>query len=181
VLNAFTDDTNKEIEAVKKVAIRSGARFAKSRHWGLGGDGALEFADAVIDACKQKNNFKFLYPDTMPLGQRIEKIAKEIYGAKDVSYTGDAAAKLESLQKDPANAKLGTCMVKTHLSLTDIGGVVGAPKGWTLKVRNIMTFKGAGFLVPVAGDIRLMPGTASDAAFRRIKVNVKSGKVEGLF
>jgi formate--tetrahydrofolate ligase len=75
----------------------------------------------------------------------------------------------------------GSLEVKTHLSLSDVSGVIGAPKGWTLKVRDILTYKGAGFLVPVAGDIRLMPGTASDPAFRRIKVNTKTGKVEGMF
>ncbi len=181
VLNGFATDTKREVNAVKKIAEQAGARFAYSQHWAYGGEGALEFADAVIDACNAKSNFKFLYPDSTPLSGRIMKIAKEVYGAKDVSYTPDAQAKLERLEKDPEAKKLGTCMVKTHLSLSDIGGVVGAPKGWTLKIRDILTYKGAGFLVPVAGDIRLMPGTASDAAYRRIKINTKTGKVEGLF
>jgi formyltetrahydrofolate synthetase len=181
VLNAFSADTKKEIKAVEKVAHACKARFAYSEHWAYGGDGAKDFAREVINACNDKSNFKFLYPDSMPLGKRIETIAKEVYGAKDVAYVGDAQAKLDRLEKDPESSKLGTCMVKTHLSLTDIGGVVGAPRGWTLKIRDILTFKGAGFLVPVAGDIRLMPGTASDPAYRRIKVNTKSGKVEGLF
>jgi len=181
VLNQFTDDTKKEIAAVKRVAEAGGARFARSMHWGKGGDGALEFADAVIDACEDKSNFKFLYPDSMPLGKRIETIVKEVYGGDGVDYTSEARQKLERFEKDPESAKLGTCMVKTHLSLSDIAGVVGAPKGWRLTVRDILTYKGAGFLVPVAGDIRLMPGTASDAAYRRIKINVKTGKVEGLF
>jgi formyltetrahydrofolate synthetase len=181
VLNSFSADTKKEIKAVEKVALACKARFAYSQHWAYGGDGAKDFAQEVINACNDKSNFKFLYPDSMPLGKRIETIAKEVYGAKDVAYIGDAAAKLSRLEKDPEASKLGTCMVKTHLSLSDIGGVVGAPKGWTLKIRDILTYKGAGFLVPVAGDIRLMPGTASDPAYRRIKVNTKSGKVEGLF
>ncbi len=181
VLNGFAGDTKKEVNAVKKVAIKAGANFAYSQHWAYGGEGALEFADAVMDACKKKNNFKFLYTDSTPLDKRIEKIAKEVYGAKDIAFTPEAEAKLNRLKADKETAKLGTCMVKTHLSLSDIGGIVGAPKGWTLTIRDILTYKGAGFLVPVAGDIRLMPGTASDAAYRRIKVNTRSGKVEGLF
>jgi len=181
VLNGFSTDTKREINAVRKVAEANGANFAYSQHWAKGGEGALEFADAVIDACDKKSNFKFLYPDAMPLSQRIEKIAKEVYGAKGVVYTGPAKQKLERIEKDPESRKLGTCMVKTHLSLSDVSGVVGAPKGWDLNVRDILTYKGAGFLVPVAGDIRLMPGTASDAAYRRIKVNPRTGKVEGMF
>jgi formyltetrahydrofolate synthetase len=181
VLNGFKDDTKKEVNAVKRVAEKAGANFAYSQHWAYGGEGALEFADAVMDACKKKSNFKFLYPETMPLSKRIETICKEVYGGKGVDYTPEARAKLERLEKDPEAKKLGTCMVKTHLSTTDVPGVVGAPKGWTLMVRDILTYKGAGFLVPVAGPIKLMPGTASDAAYRRIKVNTKSGKVEGMF
>jgi formate--tetrahydrofolate ligase len=181
VLNGFATDTKREVNAVKKVAQQAKARFAYSQHWAYGGDGALEFADAVMDACKAKSKFKFLYPDSMPLGKRIDAICKEVYGGSGVSYTPEAEAKLKRLEADPEASKLGTCMVKTHLSLSDIGGVVGAPKGWTLKIRDILTYKGAGFLVPVAGDIRLMPGTASDAAYRRIKVNTRTGKVEGMF
>ena len=180
-INAFRFDTKKEINAVRKIAEKAGARVAYSEHWSRGGDGALEYADAVVDACKDKSKFKFLYPDSTPLSGRIEKIAKEVYGAKDVAYTADAKAKLARLEKDPEAKKLGTCMVKTHLSLTDIGGVVGAPKGWTLTIRDILTYKGAGFLVPVAGDIKLMPGTASDPAYRKIDINLKTGRVEGMF
>jgi len=117
----------------------------------------------------------------MPLGQRIELIAKEIYGAAGVSYTPAAKAKLTKMEKDPELAKLGTCMVKTHLSLSHDPNIKGAPTGWTLPIRDIMTYKGAGFVVPVAGDITLMPGTASDPAYRRVDVNVETGKVTGVF
>jgi len=180
-INGFRFDTKKEISAVRKVAEKAGARVAYSEHWARGGDGALELADAVVEACKAKTKFKLLYPDSMSHSQRILKIAREVYGAKDVAYTPEAEAKLSRLEKDPEAKKLATMMVKTHLSLSDVAGISGAPKGWTLKIRDILTYKGAEFLCPVAGAIRLMPGTASDPAYRKIDINLKTGKVEGMF
>jgi len=154
---------------------------AVSEHWLKGGEGALEFADAVMDACNEKNNFKFLYELDVPLRKRIEMITKEVYGGDGVTYTPEAAAKAEAIEKDPELSKLGTCMVKTHLSLSDNPNIKGAPKGWKLHVRDILTYKGAGFVVPVAGAITLMPGTGSDPAYRRIDVDTVTGKVKGLF
>lgn len=180
-INSFYTDTKAEIAVIKRNAEAAGARVAVSEHWLKGGDGALEFTDAVIDACNEPNDFKFLYELDMPLGKRIETIAREIYGADGVSYTPEAQTKLKKMEKDPEIAKLGTCMVKTHLSLSHDPNVKGAPKGWTLPVRDIMTYKGAGFVVPVAGTISLMPGTASDPAYRRIDVDVKTRRVTGLF
>ena len=180
-INSFYTDTKAEIAVIKKNAEAAGARVAVSEHWLKGGDGALEFTDAVIDACNEPNDFKFLYELDMPLGKRIETIAREIYGADGVSYTPEAQAKLKKMEKDPEIAKLGTCMVKTHLSLSHDPTIKGAPKGWTLPVRDILTYKGAGFVVPVAGTISLMPGTASDPAYRRIDVDVKTRRVTGLF
>jgi formate--tetrahydrofolate ligase len=180
-INSFYTDTKAEIEMIKKNAEAAGARVAVSEHWLKGGDGALEFTDAVVDACNEPNDFKYLYELDMPLGQRIETIAKEVYGADGVSYTPEAEAKLKRMESDPEISKLGTCMVKTHLSLSHDPTLKGAPKGWTLPVRDILTYKGAGFVVPVAGTISLMPGTASDPAYRRIDVDTKSRKVTGLF
>ncbi|NLV31900.1 MAG: formate--tetrahydrofolate ligase [Acidobacteria bacterium] len=180
-INSFYTDTKAEIAVIKRNAEAAGARVAVSEHWLKGGDGALEFTDAVIDACNEPNDFKFLYELDMPLGKRIETIAREIYGADGVSYTPEAQTKLKKMEKDPETAKLGTCMVKTHLSLSHDPTIKGAPKGWTLPVRDILTYKGAGFVVPVAGTISLMPGTASDPAYRRIDVDVKTRKVTGLF
>ncbi|MBN2039758.1 MAG: formate--tetrahydrofolate ligase [Spirochaetes bacterium] len=180
-INSFYTDTKAEIEMIKKNAEAAGARVAVSEHWLKGGDGALEFTDAVVDACNEPNDFKYLYELDMPLGQRIETIAKEVYGADGVSYTPEAQAKLKRMESDPEISKLGTCMVKTHLSLSHDPTLKGAPKGWTLPVRDILTYKGAGFVVPVAGTISLMPGTASDPAYRRIDVDTKTRKVTGLF
>ncbi len=180
-INAFYTDTKNEIAACRRLCEEAGARVAVSEHWEKGGDGALEFADAVVDACNEENEFKFLYDLDMPLRQRIELITREVYGGDGVTYSPEAAAKAEQMEKDPDIAKLGTCMVKTHLSLSDNPNLKGVPKNWTLHVRDILTYKGAGFVVPVAGAISLMPGTGSDPAYRRIDVDTETGKVKGLF
>jgi len=180
-VNSFYADTKAEIELVRKVAEQNGALAAVSQHWLKGGEGSIEFAEAVVAACEEKNNFKFLYELETPLRKRIELIAKEVYGANSVTYTDEALEKAKAMEADPQAAKLGTCMVKTHLSLSHDPNLKGRPKDWELPIRDIMVYKGAGFIVPVAGAIKLMPGTASDPAFRRIDVDVNTGKVEGLF
>lgn len=180
-INAFHTDTKAEIETVRKICEEAGARVAFSNHWLKGGEGALELADAVIEACEEPVDFRFLYSLDMPLKERIELIAREVYGADGVSYTPEAEAKIKMVDADPELQKLGTCMVKTHLSLSHDPNLKGVPKGWSLPVRDILIYKGAGFVVPVAGAISLMPGTASDPAFRRIDVDVETGKIKGLF
>ena len=180
-INAFHTDTEAEIKAVRRLAEKAGARVALSQHWLKGGEGALELADAVIDACNEATHFKFLYELSTPLRTRIELIAEQVYGADGVDYTPEALAKVKVLENDPDISKMGTCMVKTHLSITDNPQLKGAPKNWRLRIRDILTFRGAGFVVPMAGDIKLMPGTSSDPAFRRVDVDVKTGKVKGVF
>ncbi|UCG55321.1 MAG: formate--tetrahydrofolate ligase [Dehalococcoidia bacterium] len=180
-INSFHTDTLNEINAVKKLAEQAGARVAVSEHWLKGGLGALELADAVIDACEDKVDFKLLYEDRVPLRQRIETVAMEVYGADGVTYSPEAQAKAERIEKDPNMQNTATCMVKTHLSLSHDPSLKGRPQGWILPIRDILTYGGAGFIVPVAGDIKLMPGTSSDPAFRRIDVDVETGKVKGLF
>ncbi len=180
-INSFYTDTKNEIEAVRRLSEQAGARAAVSEHWLKGGDGALEFADAVVDACEEQNEFKLLYDLDLPLRERIDRIAKEVYGADGVTYTAEAEAKAKRMEADPDISKLGTCMVKTHLSLSHDPNLKGVPKGWTLPVRDILTYKGAGFVVPVAGAISLMPGTGSNPAYRRVDVDTDTGKVKGLF
>lgn len=180
-INAFHTDTPAEIEAVKKAAEAAGARCAVSSHWANGGDGALELADAVIDACKEENEFEFLYPIEMKLRDRVEKIATVVYGADGVSWTPEADAKAKKLENDPQFDDYATMMVKTHLSLTHDPTLKGVPKGWTLPIRDILIYSGAKFLCPCAGTISLMPGTSSNPAFRRVDVDVNTGKVSGLF
>ncbi len=180
-INRFYTDTNAEVAAVKKAAEAAGARCAESQHWLKGGDGALELADAVIDACNEKTDFKFLYPLEMKLRDRVAKIAREVYGADGVSWSPEAEAKAKMLEAEPQYADYATMMVKTHLSLTHDPTLKGVPKGWTLPIRDILIYSGAKFLCPCAGTISLMPGTSSNPAFRRIDVDVNTGKVSGLF
>jgi formyltetrahydrofolate synthetase len=166
---------------VRRIAEQSGALVARSDHWLKGGEGAIELAEAVIEACNDKNDFRFLYDLDTPLRKRIELIAKEVYGADGVTYTDEALQKAKAFEADPVSKTLGTCMVKTHLSLSHDPDVKGRPRNWQLPISDILIYKGAGFIVPVAGAIKLMPGTASDPAFRRIDVDVATGKVQGLF
>ncbi len=180
-INNFYTDTDDEISAVRKVVEAAGARVALSKHWEKGGEGALELADAVIDACNEENNFKFLYELETPLRERIGMSATQVYGADGVDYAPSALAKIKTMEADPEVAKLGICMAKTHLSLTDNPMLKGAPKDWRLNIQEVLTFKGAGFVVPFAGAVKLMPGTCSDPAYRRVDVDVETGKVKGLF
>jgi formate--tetrahydrofolate ligase len=180
-INRFYTDTDAECNVIRKAAEKAGARCAVSEHWLKGGQGALELADAVIDACKEDNDFRFLYPLDMKLRDRVSLIAKEIYGADGVSWLPEAEAKAKMLEDDPQYADYATMMVKTHLSLSHDPTLKGVPKGWTLPIRDVLIYSGAKFLCPCAGTITLMPGTASNPAFRRIDVDTDTGKVSGLF
>ncbi len=180
-INAFHTDTKAEIALVRRHAEAAGARCALSEHWARGGEGAIELAEAVVEACEQPSEFKFLYPMQMKLRDRVALIAKEVYGAAGVSWTPDAEAKAKMLEADPKYDDYATMMVKTHLSLTHDPAVKGVPKGWILPIRDVLIYSGSKFLCPCAGTISLMPGTSSDPAFRRVDVDVKTGKVMGLF
>jgi len=180
-INCFHTDTKDEIAMVRKAAEGAGARCAVSTHWADGGDGALELADVVKEACEEKNDFKFLYPNEMKLRERVDKIAKVVYGADGVSWNAEAEAKAKTFESDPKYDEYATMMVKTHLSLTHDPTLKGVPKGWTLPIRDVLIYSGAKFLCPCAGTISLMPGTSSDPAFRKVDVDTKTGKVQGLF
>jgi formyltetrahydrofolate synthetase len=181
-VNSFYTDTKAEIELVRRIAERDGALAAVSDHWRRGGEGAVELAQAVMDACREKNNFRFLYETSWPLRKQIETIAKEVYGADAVTYSPQAAQKAQALESQNGQLSgFGVCMVKTHLSLSHDPNLKGRPTHWELPIRDFRIYKGAGLIVPIAGDIKLMPGTASDPAFRRIDVDLETGKVRGLF
>jgi len=180
-INCFHTDTDAEVEMVRKAAEAAGARCAKSTHWADGGDGAIEFAEAVKEACEAETNFEFLYPIEMKLRDRVGKIAKEVYGADGVSWSPEAEAKAKMLEGDSKYDDFATMMVKTHLSLTHDVTIKGVPKGWTLPIQDVLIYSGAKFLCPCAGTISLMPGTSSNPAFRRVDVDVENGKVKGLF
>ncbi|MFC2071398.1 formate--tetrahydrofolate ligase [Chloroflexota bacterium] len=180
-VNRFHTDTDAEVALVKKAAEAAGARCAESSHWADGGDGALELADVVKEACEEESEFKFLYPKEMKLRERVDKIAKVVYGADGVSWTADAEAKAKKFESDAKYDDYTTMMVKTHLSLSHDPTLKGVPKGWTLPIRDVLIYSGAKFLCPCAGAITLMPGTSSDPALRGVDVDVNTGKVQGLF
>jgi methylenetetrahydrofolate dehydrogenase (NADP+)/methenyltetrahydrofolate cyclohydrolase/formyltetrahydrofolate synthetase len=180
-INCFHTDTKDEIALVRKYAEEAGARCAVSTHWADGGDGALEFADVVKEACEEEPDFKFLYPLETKLRARVDLIAKNVYGAEAVAWAPEAEAKAKMLENDPKYNDYTTMMVKTHLSLTHDPAIKGTPKGWTLPIRDVLIFSGAKFLCPCCGAISLMPGTSSNPAFRNVDVDVNTGKVTGLF
>jgi formate--tetrahydrofolate ligase len=180
-INRFHTDTDAEIALVRKAAEGAGARCALSSHWADGGEGALELADAVKEACEEQNEFRFLYPLETKLRERVEKIAKVVYGADGVSWTADADAKAKQFESDSTYDSYSTMMVKTHLSLTHDPSIKGVPKGWILPIRDILIYSGAKFLCPCAGTISLMPGTSSNPAFKKVDIDVDSGKVSGIF
>lgn len=180
-LNHFVSDHPDELQVLRSACEAIGVRMAVSRHWELGGDGATELAAAVIEACDAPTDFAYLYPDELPLSDKIERIATKVYGAHDVHYQPAARDQLARIAASPDLASLSCCMAKTHLSLSDNPALKGRPTDWTLTVRELKVFQGAGFIVPVAGEIKLMPGTAASPAYRHIDVDVETGKVTGLF
>ena len=180
-LNAFYTDTPAERALVKSFAERAGAAFAVSDHWLKGGEGALELAEAVVKACSEPNSFEYLCDLAEPISARIEKQVKEVYGGNGVDYEPAALEKLRRFEADPETAHLPVCMAKTQYSLSHDPALLGRPKGWRLPVKDILIYSGAGLLVPVAGEIKLMPGTSASPAYRKIDVDVETGRVRGLF
>ena len=180
-LNAFYTDTPAERDLVRKVAEGAGAAFAVSDHWLKGGEGALDLANAVITACDAPNQFAYLCDLNDPLKDRIEKQVKEVYGGDGVDFEPLALEKLARYQADPETAHLPICIAKTQYSLSHDPNLLGRPKGWRMPVKDVLLYRGAGLVVPVAGEIKLMPGTSASPAYRRIDVDVETGKVHGLF
>jgi len=180
-INCFHTDTKYEIAMVKRAAEAAGARCAKSTHWADGGEGAIELAEAVLDACHEGNDFHFLYPMGMKLRERVDLIAREVYGADGVTWRPAAEAKAKMLESDPKYNDYSTVMVKTHLSLTHDPELKGVPKGWVLPIQDVLIYSGARFLCPCAETISLMPGTGSNPSFRRIDIDTMTGNVKGLF
>ena len=181
-INRFATDTDAEVALLRKLCEEQGVRVALSEHWRYGGEGAVELAQAVVDACEEPaNDIKFLYDLDTPLRQRVELIAKEVYGADGVDWAPLAIEKAERFENDPKYKDYCTMMVKTHLSLSHDPNVKGVPTGWRLPIRDILEYGGAKFLCPMAGTISMMPGTGSNPAYRKVDVDTKTGKVSGLF
>jgi formyltetrahydrofolate synthetase len=180
-VNSFKYDTDPEIKLVQKIALEAGAEGAfKCTHWMHGGKGAIELGEAVVAAAKKTNHFEFLYPLDIPIKQKIETIAAKIYGADGVDYSPEAEAKVE-LYTRLGFDKLPMCMAKTHLSLTHDPNIKGRPTGWRLPIRDIRASVGAGFLYPLCGAMRTMPGLPTRPVFFDVDLDLKTGKVVGLF
>ena len=180
-INRFYTDTEAEINLIKRLCAEKGVRCAESDHWRRGGEGAEELARAVIEACEEPSDIKFLYDNDTPLRERVELIATKIYGADGVDWEPEALEKAIRFENDPKYADYSTMMVKTHLSLSHDPALKGVPKNWRLPVRDVLEYGGAKFLCPVAGTISMMPGTGSNPAYRRVDVDTETGAVSGLF
>ncbi len=180
-VNMFKDDTPAEIALIRERAIAAGAEDAVlSTHWADGGDGAVALAKAVIAACEQPSDFQFLYPLEWSIKAKIEQIAKDIYGAGSVSYTPEAEAKI-ALYTRLGFDKLPICMAKTHLSLSHDPALKGRPQGYVFPVRDIRASVGAGFLYPLCGEMRTMPGLPTRPVFYDVDLDLETGRVVGLF
>jgi formate--tetrahydrofolate ligase len=179
-VNRFATDTDAEVEAVVEEAKKAGAEACvPCTVHADGGEGGIELAKAVVEACEKPNNFKFLYPDEASIKEKIETIAKEIYGAEKVEFEPLAEEKIK-LYTDWGLANLPICMAKTHLSISHDPSLLGAPSGFTLPIRDIRPAAGAGFLYPLCGEMRTMPGLPSRPAAVDVDID-ENGKTVGLF
>jgi formate--tetrahydrofolate ligase len=179
-INAFTTDSPKELEAVREIAEAAGAvGVSVARHWAEGGAGAAELAEMVVSACDQPNDFKLLYPVDWPIKRKIETIATEIYRADGVDYTPEAEKQISTFEKN-GFGNLPICMAKTHLSFTADPTVKGAPTGFRLPVREVRASVGAGFIYPLCGEMRTMPGLPPHPAAENVDLDAEQ-RVVGLF
>jgi len=178
-INAFPTDHESEFEAIREVAEGMGARVAVCNHFSEGGTGAVELAEAVAEAAEEPTSFRFLYPDKASLREKIETIATKVYGAEDVEYAPQAARMLDSYENS-GFGELPICMAKTHLSISSDPSLKGAPTGWTLPVREVRASVGAGFVYPICGEMRTMPGLSSAPAAEDIDID-ENGEIVGLF
>jgi formyltetrahydrofolate synthetase len=180
-VNHFHTDTDNEVELLRKIATEAGAEDAvKTEHWAKGGEGAMDLAEAVVKAAAQPKDFSFLYPLDMSIRDKIEMIATRVYGADGVDFMDDADKKIRLYTKLGYD-NLPICMAKTHLSLSHDPSAKGAPRHFRLPVRDIRASVGAGFLYPLCGTMRTMPGLPSRPAFENVDIDVETGKVQGLF
>jgi formate--tetrahydrofolate ligase len=177
-INAFPTDYDSEHEAIREVAEKMGARVAVCNHFVKGGRGAVELAEAVAEAAEERSEFRFLYPDEASLREKIEAIATRVYGASSVEYDFSAARKLDSYEKNGFGG-LPVCIAKTHLSISSDPTLMGAPGGWTMPVRDVRASVGAGFIYPLCGEMRTMPGLSAHPAAERIDID-ENGEVVGL-
>ncbi len=178
-INRFGSDSDEEVETLSQFCARTGCRFALSEVFAKGGDGGIELAKAVVEACEGPSDFRPLYDTALPVKEKISRIAKEIYGAADVSYTASAEKMIQEIER-LGKADLPVCMAKTQYSLSDDPTKLGRPTGFTIHVKDIRLSAGAGFIVALTGDIMTMPGLPKDPAAYHIDVD-GDGHISGLF
>ncbi|MCJ7737278.1 MAG: formate--tetrahydrofolate ligase, partial [Anaerolineae bacterium] len=179
-VNRFTSDTDAEVALVQERAKETGAEdVAVSDVWARGGEGGAALAEAVVKACETPSNFHLLYEDGMSIKEKIEAVAREIYRADGVDYTAEADAKIK-LFTEMGLSHLPLCMAKTHLSFSHDPKLKGAPRGWRLPITDVRASVGAGFLFPLCGSMRTMPGLPTRPAFTEIDIDTETGKVLGL-
>lgn len=179
-VNKFPTDTAAEVELVKKLAVEAGAETAvMSDHWANGGDGAKELAQAVVEACEKPSDFKFLYDLDLPIKDKIEIICKEMYSAAAVTYEPLAEKQIKSYEEN-GFGNLPMCMAKTHLSISHDPSLKNAPSGFTVSIREVRASVGAGFIYPLLGEMRTMPGLGTRPAYMSVDID-EEGRVMGLF
>ena len=180
-VNSFATDTQAEVDLVREAALDAGADDAVvSTHWMNGGEGAAKLAEAVVKAAEKPSRFKFLYPLDLSIKEKIEIICKQVYGADGVDYTPEAEAKVE-LYTRLGFDKLPLCMAKTHLSLSHDPSLKGVPTGFRVPIRDIRASVGAGFLYPLLGSMRTMPGLPTRPVFFDVDLDLETDRVVGLF
>jgi len=178
-INAFPTDHNSEHAVIRQIAQEMGARVAVCRHFANGGAGAIDLANAVVEACNEPTTFSMLYPDSFSLREKIEKVAQTIYGAAGVEYSELASEQLDRYER-LGMGNLPVCIAKTHLSISADPTLKGAPTGHILRVREVRASVGAGFVYPICGDMSTMPGLGSAPAAESIDLD-DEGNVVGLF
>ncbi len=181
-VNSFATDTEAELELIRKMSIEEGGAVdaVVSRHWEFGGEGAVDLAKAVVKASELPSQFKFLYPLEWTIKQKIEAIAREIYGADGVDYSELAEQRIEEYTRLGFD-KLPMCMAKTHLSLSHDATLKGVPKGFRIPIRDVRASVGAGFIYPLLGEMSTMPGLPTRPAFYDVDLDLETGRVTGLF
>jgi formate--tetrahydrofolate ligase len=177
-INAFPTDHASEHQAVAEIAAEMGTRSAVSTHFTDGGRGAAELAEAVAEAAEESSDFRFLYADEASLREKIETVARRVYGAAEVKYDLSASRQLDGYEQQ-GFGNLPVCIAKTHLSISSDPRLRGAPEGWVLPVREVRASVGAGFIYPICGDMRTMPGLGSHPAAERIDLD-EHGEIVGL-
>jgi formate--tetrahydrofolate ligase len=169
-INAFPTDHPSEHRAIAEIARAMGAKAAVCNHFAQGGRGATELAEAVAEAAEEPTKFEFLYPDDATLRQKIETVATKVYGATGVDYDHIASRQIDRYERN-GFGNLPVCIAKTHLSISSDPLLKGAPTGWRLPVREVRASVGAGFIYPICGDMRTMPGLGSSPAAHRIDLD----------